>query len=188
LKSKEEYGQVLEFDTWHGPAFDPEKLDDPNYVGLTLVGRNKNSLFEDEYKLHRTEFFWSFRDGIKTFEMEEISDDGQWFDHYYFNKYVHSERDVDQKITRHVDGAVKVYLKSDYENRKNANLPNKDSYAKIKLWRIDGNVDLDNWVELITFFYKGNEMVYEYFDPIGFEEKFELRVRDFQAWKKQQES
>lgn len=188
LKSKEEYDQILEFDTWYGPAFDPERLDDPNYVGLTLVGRNKNSLFEDEYKLHRTEFFWSFRDGIKTFEIEEISDDGQWFDHYYFNKYVHSERDINQKITRHVDGAVKVYLKNDYENRKNTNLPSKDSYTKIKLWRIDGNVDLDNWVELITFFYKGNEMVYEYFDPIGFEEKFELRLRDFQAWKNQQES
>ncbi len=31
-------------------------------------------------------------------------------------------------------------------------------------------------------------MVYEYFDPVGFEDKFELRVRDFEAWKKQQES
>ncbi|MCC5644368.1 hypothetical protein LC607_15750 [Nostoc sp. CHAB 5824] len=188
LKSKEEYDQILEFDTWYGPAFDPEKLDDPNYVGLTLLGRNKNSLFEHEYKLHRTEFFWSFRDGIKTFETEEISDDGQWYDCYYFNKYVHSERNITQKVTRHVDGAVKVYFKTDYANRKSANLPNKDSYTKIKLWRIDGNVDLENWINLITFFYKGNEMVYEYFDPVGFEDKFELRVRDFEAWKKQQES
>jgi len=46
------------------------------------------------------------------------------------------------------------------------------------MWRVDGNIDVDRWITLISFFYDENEMVYEYFDPVGFKEKFELRVRD----------
>lgn len=184
--SKENYHQIYEFDTWHGPAFDLNRLDDPNYTGLTIVKRNKNSLFENEYKLDRTEFFWSHRNGIKTFEIEEISENGQWYDHYLFNRYIHSERDVYKGNTRHLDGAIKVYLKDDYKNRFDASLPDKGSHKKIKMWRVDGNIEIDNWINLISFFFDSNEMVYEYFDPKGFEEKFELRVRDFKEWRKQQ--
>ncbi|GBE93673.1 hypothetical protein [Nostoc cycadae] len=183
---KENYGQVLEFDTWYGPAFDLDRIDDPSYTGLTVVKRNKNSLFEDSYKLDRTEFFWSHKDGIKTFEIEEISDNGQWYDHYLFNRYIHSERDTNRGVTRHLDGAVKIYLKNDYQRRFETYLPDKSSYKKIKMWRVDGDIDVDRWITLISFFYDGNEMVYEYFDPAGFKEKFELRVRDFKEWKKQQ--
>lgn len=35
----DDYCQVVEMDTWYGPKFDRERLDDPNYVGLTVVGR-----------------------------------------------------------------------------------------------------------------------------------------------------
>ena len=186
--SKENYGRVCEFDTWYGPDFDLNRLDDPDYIGLTIVKRNKNSLFENDYKLDRTEFFWSYRDDIKTFEIEEISDNGQWYDHYFFNRYIHSERDVQKGITRHLDGAIKIYIKNNYKSRMDEHLPDKSSYKKIKLWRIDGNIDVDSWIKLISFFYDGNEMVYEYFDPKGFKEKIELRVRDFKEWKKQQEN
>lgn len=186
IKPKEFYGQIAEFDTWYGLSFDPEKLDEPTSVGLTVVKRNKDSLFEQANSLDRTEFFWSYRDGIKTFEIEEISDDGQCFEHYYFNKYVHSERDIKRKITRHIDGAVKVYLQDSYSKHKNLHLPNKQSHKKIKLWRIDGDIDTEKWIELISFFYKGNEMIIEYFNPEEFEQMFELRVRDFKAWKRQQ--
>jgi hypothetical protein len=42
----------------------------------------------------------------------------------------------------------------------------------VKLFRIDGAVDLNNWLSLVSMFYKGNEMVIEYFDPHLFDEKF----------------
>lgn len=181
------YTRLYELDAWFGPPFDREKLDDPKAVGLTIVKRNKDSLFELTNSLDRTEFYWSHRNRIKTLEIEEISDDSHCFEHYYFNKYVHSERDIDRRITRHIDGAVKVYLQDSYSDRKDSYMPKEPKcHKKIKLWRIDGDIDLDSWVILISFFHKSNEMIIEYFNPEAFEQIFELRVRDFKAWKRQQ--
>ena len=100
----EQYQRFFEFDTWYGPPFDSDKLDDPKYVGLTVVKRNKDSLFELTNHLDRTEFFWSYKDGIKTLEIEEISDNEYKFENYIFNRYIHSERDIVNQVTQHVDG------------------------------------------------------------------------------------
>jgi hypothetical protein len=187
IMTKEFYSQIMEFDTWFGPSFNKAKIDDPNETGLTVVKRNKNSLFELTNRLDRTEFFWFYRDGIKTFEVEEISDQDYCFDNYNFNRYIHSERDIGNKITRHIDGAVKVYLKDTYADRKNSYIPKEmKCYKKIKLWRIDGDIDFDSWINLISFFYKGNEMIIEYFNPEEFKQMFELRIRDVKAWERQQ--
>ncbi len=184
IMSKEFYTQIGEMDGWRGLPFDKNKLDDPNYIGLTVVERNKKSLFGMACDLDRTEFFWSYRDGIKTFEIEEISGDSYIFDHYYFNRYVHSERNIKTKLFRHLDGAVKVYLKDSYQNRKNSFIPKElKSHTKVKLWRIDGDIKLEIWSNLISYFFKNNEMITQYFDPEGFEKIFDLRVRDFEAWK-----
>ena len=91
---KEFYSRIYEFDTWFGAPFNPEKLDDPNELGLTIIKRNKDSLFELTNQLDRTEFFWSHKNQIKTFQVEEISEFEQRFGHYILNKYVHSERDI----------------------------------------------------------------------------------------------
>jgi hypothetical protein len=188
IMPKEFYQHIIELDTWFGPRFDPEKLDDPQAIGLTVVKRNKDSLFELTNRLDRTEFFWSFRRGIKTLQIEEISDEGYQFDHYYVNRYVHSERDTQKKVLRHLDGAVKVYLQDGYKDRLNSYMPDRArSYSKIKLFRVDGDIAIDNWIELISFFYKSNEMIIEYFDPEQFEQEFEERVRDFEAWKQKQQ-
>jgi len=183
----EQYCRIFEFDTWYGPPFDSTKLDDPRYVGLAIVKRNKHSLFELTNHLDRTEFFWSYKDGIKTFEVEELSDIDHKFESYIFNKYVHSERDTVNQTTKHLDGAVKVYLESEYSKRFQTTMPNHSKcYKKIKLWRMDGNIALKKWIDLISFFYKSNEMIIEYFNPKAFEEMFELRVRNFKKWKSQQ--
>lgn len=187
IMPKEFFALVGELDTWRGLPFDANKLDDPNYVGLTVVERNKNSLFEETCSLDRTEFYWSYRDGIKTFEAEEISGDNRVYDHYYFNRYVHSERDIQQKKFRHLDGAVKVYLKDSFQQRKNSLMPKEfKSHRKVKLWRIDGDITLTAWSQLISLFFKSNEMIIKYFNPEEFEEIFELRIRDFTEWKRQQ--
>ncbi len=187
IMTKEFYSQIIELDTWFGPSFNKTKIDDPAAIGLTVVKRNKNSLFGLTNKLDYTEFFWSYRDGIKTFEIEEISDQDYCFEDYNFNRYIHSERDIENKVTRHIDGAVKVYLKNTYAGRKNSHIPKEiKCYKKVKLWRIDGDIDLDSWINLISFFYKGNEMILEYFNPDEFRQTFELRVRDIEAWKRQQ--
>ena len=187
IMPKEFYQQIIELDTWFGPRFDPEELDNPYAIGLTVIKRNKDSLFEQTNSLDRTEFFWSFRKGIKTLQIEEVSDEDYQFDQYYLNRYVHSERDTQKKVLRHLDGAVKIYVQHNYKDRLNLRMPNQPkSYSKIKLFRVDGDIAIDDWIELISFFYKSNEMIIEYFDPEQFEQEFEERVRDFKAWKQKQ--
>jgi len=185
---REFYQQIIELDTWFGPPFDPAELDDPNAVGFSVIKRNKDSLFGLTNDLERTEFFWSFRQGIKTLEIEEISNVGYQFDHYYLNRYVHSERNTQQRKLTHLDGAVKVYLQDSYNDRLRAHMPKQlKSHTKVKLFRIDGDIPLEDWINLISFFYKSNEMIIEYFNPAHFREVFEERVRDFKAWKAKQQ-
>jgi len=166
--------RVCEMDTWFGPRFRREHLDDPSAVGLTVVKRRKPSPFEiGEEELDRTEFYWSFKDGIKSFEVEEISTANHMHGPYYLNRYVHAERDTVLASLRHFDGAVKVYLADDYSARFGAYIPKEPrSHAKLKLFRIDGAIDVDQWTELTSHFFKGNEMLIEYFDPREFEQRF----------------
>jgi hypothetical protein len=179
-----DYVEVIERDRWFGPAFDKDRLDDPNTVGLTIVKRNQNSLFRLTNNLDRTEFYWSYRSGIKSLEIEEILSLANPIDDYYLNRYVHSERDTANGVFRHLDGAVKVYPKSEYQRRFDTKLPHEPrSSAKVKLFRIDGTMSLETWLELIAHFFKSNEMVLEYFDPEQFVQIFDERVRDFVAWK-----
>jgi hypothetical protein len=174
LMPKEFLQHLVEFDTWYGPRFERSKLDDPNEVGLTILKRTPTlvaKIFFDN--VERTEFFWSYRDGIKTFEVEGVSENSALFDAYYLNKYVHSERDVQASVLRHCDGAVKVYLKDEYNQRLNTYMPREPrSFKRIKLFRIDCDIDVDKWIELLSQFFKGNEMIIEYFDPELFQEKF----------------
>lgn len=109
-------------------------------------------------------------------------------DQYYLNRYVHSERDTQKRVLRHLDGAVKVYLPDNYSDRFNSNIPTEaKSHVKIKLFRVDGNIVVDDWIELISFFFKSNEMIIEYFNPEQFKTMFEERVRDYKTWKQKQQ-
>jgi hypothetical protein len=187
LMPRQWYEQLMELDGWFGPPFDPAKLDDPTSVGLTVVGRNPDSLFGQANAIERTEFFWSFRDGIKTFQAEEIWTEE--FQGYYLNRYVHSQRDVTHGRFIHLDGAVKAYLADAYPSRRQAHVPDEPRARwKPKLWRVDGDIALEAWVELVCFFFRQNEMVVQYLNPTAFEEEFEERVRDFRKWKLKQGS
>jgi hypothetical protein len=184
IMPREYYLQIGEHDAWFGPPFDPSKLDDPNAVGLTVMTRSRPSefdLFGD--KIDRTEFYWSFRDGIKTLEVEELSSaDVCYDDSYYLNRYVHAQRDTSRRVLQHFDGAVKVYLKDRYQERLVNHMP-KDprSFRRIKVFRIDGEIDVTEWIDLICLFYKLNEMVVEYLNPEYFAQMFAERIRKYQA-------
>jgi hypothetical protein len=74
-------------------------------------------------------------------------------------------REMREGAFRHFDGAIKVYLKDRYAERMRAKLPHKDSYKKLKVFRIDGDINADVWINLTLLFFRGNELVLEYFDP-----------------------
>lgn len=188
IMERQWYQEIVEMDTWRGPPFDASTLDDPAAVGLTVIGRNQNSLFGHTNSLLFTDFLWTYRNEIKTFQVEEVSDAGYLFGPFNLNRYVHAERNIATRVLRHFDGAVKVYRKEEYAARISTHLPEvPPSCTKPKLFRIDGNIAIDEWIDLVSLFMKGNEMVIEYLNPTAFCQMFDLRVRDFAAWKRQQE-
>lgn len=179
LMPKEHFLHIAEFDAWFGPDFDRSKLDDINEVGLTVKKRIKPSIFDLTNNLDRTEFYWSYRDSIKTLEIEEISDIDFTYNGYNINRYAHCERDIERGLLRHLDGAVKVYT-NNYADRCSTQLPSEARCGSyIKLFRIDGDIDVDRWLDLTAHFFKGNEMILEYFDPAGFEHRFGARIKQY---------
>jgi hypothetical protein len=178
------YAQFIECDTWYGPHFDRDGLDDPNYVGLTVVGRNLPSPFHSSYPLERTEFFWKRNEGdyFKTLEIEELSHKDEPYDNWHINRYVHAQRDMKRQSFCHLDGAAKVYAQNAYAGRLESKMPNNIRPAHyVKLFRIDGALELDPWLSLVSMFFKGNEMVVEYFDPVLFAEKYQPVIDRWQA-------
>lgn len=163
----EYWRQGIEDDTWYGPRFDPNKLDDPDNKGLTVVGRiNPDSL--DSYALKKTEFLWKTNEAerLKTLEIEEISCPTKPYDNWHINRYIHAERDIVRRTFQHFDGAAKVYAQNIYQDRVNQTMPNNLRPTHyIKLFRVDGETDLKDWLTLISMFFYGNEMLIEYFDP-----------------------
>ena len=80
---------------------------------------------------------------------------------------------MERQTFQHFDGAAKIYRANQYTGRTATNMPNEQkSDFYIKLFRIDGTIDLDDWISLLSMFYKGNEMVIEYLDPDLYNEKF----------------
>jgi hypothetical protein len=185
LMPKEAYEKVFELSAWFGPRFGREKLDDPKVVGLTVVGRDEPEFFAigGTSSLERTEFYWKHDDGIKTLKIEEISTRGCVLDNRYLNRYLHAERDVRARRLRHFDGAVKVYPKDRYEDRLSVFLPHGERCQKIKLFRIDGDVDVERWLDMTGHFFSGNEMVLEYFDPEQYHQFFDEKLERFRRMK-----
>lgn len=162
------YREVFESDHWFGAPFQRERLDNRYDRGVTAFVRSQPSPFDFFFgTLVRTEVFRSVDGDIKSFEMEELNDVSEARGEYVLNRYVHAERDMRRGIFRHFDGAVKVYLKEQYAERIQCGrtLPDKTSFKKIKVFRIDGEIDADTWVDLTLRFFRGNELVLEYFDP-----------------------
>ncbi len=169
----EHYQTVRELDHWFGAKFNTNDLDNPSKIGVTIIGRKPSRILDLTNKLIRTEFFWGLQNKIKVFEVEEISKEDQLYQNYILNRHVHSERDIDLKNLRHFDGAIKIYHQSDYKERFESKFPDvPKNYKKIKLFKIDGNIDLQIWINLISSFFLNNEMVLEYFDPELYNQNF----------------
>lgn len=157
----------FEHDSWYGPKFSRKDIDDPHSHGLTVFTRNAKIGNLGNYDLKETEFLWSVRENLKTFQIEEISSENQVFDGFKINRYFHSIRDIAKKTITHLDGAVKIY-DSSYYKRLATRMPNEQKALKyIKTFRIDGSIKLEDWIEVACFYFKGNEMVPDYFSEPG---------------------
>lgn len=112
------------------------------------------------------QFWWKKDDHERLLEAEELRDnptEGSRSDRYGC-RYVHSIYDTAQGKFGHFDGAIRMYDTNGMIGRleKQINKAGKNSIYT-KLFRIDGNLELSRWKSLITFYFQGNPLTYEYF-------------------------
>jgi len=165
-----------ELDTWYGPAFNRDiseitdgivKLRPP----IDLSPHHISFLFGDVYSL---DIKWATKGKIKSFQAEEfktdkirIIKDGK---QYFPVRYVHAEFNLDNQCFRHFDGAIHFYTEQEYMARRdsdfNYNSKNSGQIKTLsqKLFKMNGVVPLDTWIEFTSHFLTGNPLVFEYFE------------------------
>ena len=166
----------MERDTWFGPNFDKSvgdikdgnvQLRPPTDIDETII----SFFFNDAYSL---DIKWETKAGIKSFQAEEfktekikIIKDGI---EYYPVRYVHAEYDLFQNCFRHFDGAIHFYTELEYYMRRNSdfNYNSKNEYKiktlSEKLFKFNGNITVDTWIEYTGHFMSGNPLMIEYFE------------------------
>lgn len=169
-----EFG-YMEFDTWFGAKFDRNieiisdgitKLRPP----LDLERRHISFIFADVYSL---DIKWATKDNIKSFQLEEFKDesikikkDGT---EYHPARYIHAEYDISLRQFRHFDGAIHFYTEDEYFQRRdsdfnhNAKCPHIKTLSQ-KLFKMNGAINVDTWIDFISHFLTGNPLVFEYFE------------------------
>lgn len=151
---------------WYGPKFKLDNVDSLIYgIELTVHSRPVDSIRNFfRTKLDRTEFMWSSQDNLKTLQIEEIVPFDPGNSHRILVRYIHTIRDISKHQFVHLDGAIRWYEVDNYDLRIKSKLsdhPNANGY--FKLFRIDGQIQDQDWVDLIANFFSGNEMIHEYF-------------------------
>lgn len=166
----------FEEDTWYGARFDEQinKIDDgivklrpPSDIDSFLI----SFCFADAYSL---DIKWETRNGIKSFQAEEFKTDerkitinGQDF---FPVRYIHAEFDLKSNMFRHFDGAIHLYSPDEYYERRdsdfnyNAKHDLKIKSASEKLFKLNGDIPVDTWIEFSSHFMSGNPLVIEYFE------------------------
>lgn len=173
LMQKELFRQLIERSRSFGPPLAIESLDDPHAIGLTVYSPDPRLV--SLLGIERTEFHWSYSDGLKTFEVEAVyplDNIPDISEKLVLTRYVHSIRDIQAHAFIHLDGAAKIYLRNQYSQRHETMMPKEPrAWKKIKLFRIDANVEKgqaiseNEWSRLIGLFFQENTLVAEYLNP-----------------------
>lgn len=173
---------VLAWAWWFGPEFREEDIFTRirNKTISTKKIRN-NPKFSERFgnNIKETEFYLNQENS--DFQIEEITQDEK--DSYYINRFVHSEFDIKNKKIKHFDGELLYYKKNVYSQRLWYTLEKnkKVNENKKKIFRIDGQIDVQKWKELILHFFVNNEMILEYFDIDAYKEEYK-DILDYENW------
>lgn len=165
----------FEADTWYGAPFDEDirnvkpgiaKLRPP----MDLKSQHVSFFFADTYCL---DIKWSESNGIKSFQALELKTDdirieieGQ---HYFPARYLHAEFDLSANCFRHFDGAIQLFTEDEYFQRRDSDLnmtmknPAHIKARSSKVFKINGPLKTEKWVEFCCHFYAANPLTFEYF-------------------------
>lgn len=165
----------FEADTWYGAPFDEDirnikpgiaKLRPP----LDLESRYVSFFFADAYCL---DIKWSDSDRIKSFQALEIKTEDVRLEvggqHYFPARYLHAEFDLVANCFRHFDGAIQLFTEEEYFQRRDSDFnmtmknPAHIKARSSKVFKINGPLRTEDWVEFCCHFYTANPLTFEYF-------------------------
>jgi hypothetical protein len=166
----------MEFDTWYGAKFINTISDIQDGIvklrpPLGLEPSDIEFFFGNTYSL---DIKWTSKNGIKVFQAEEFKADKSRIvkngNEYYPVKYIHAEFDIHAGTFRHFDGAIHFYTEEEYyqrrENDFNYNSKNSLQLKTLsqKLFKVNGQVTIEEWVNLVSHYLTGNPLIFEYFE------------------------
>ena len=160
----------LEYQYWWGPKFN----EDLSMIPL-VVTKHENESYDNVFSnLCFTEFGWYVQDERQTFECEEVIDKANVQNdesEYYGCRFVHSMLNSITKLPNHLDGAIRAYTDEQIIGRLEMSIDKseRDTWYT-KLWRVDNDMPVSLWKELITHYYRDNMLIGEYF--CGEDDKF----------------
>lgn len=155
--------KCVEYEYWWGPIF-ANDLDNIQ-EGITRHKNNKESTILSNVDF--TEFGWYTHDNKKIFESEEIVanpniNEGTENEKYGC-RYVHSILNPNTKLPNHLDGAIRAYSLEEFAKRIEIPLNKAGRNTEYtKLWRIDNDISVELWKELVNDFYRDNMLIGEY--------------------------
>ena len=167
---------LMELDTWYGPRFDEQISSISDGVSKLRPPLDLDdwdiSLFFSE--AHSLDIKWETKDGIKSFQSEEFKTEKVKLTYegveYYPVRYIHAEYDLAKNYFRHFDGAIHFYTEEEYFSRRDSdfNYNSKNSNhiktKSLKLFKMNGVVDVKTWVEFSSHFFTSNPLIFEYFE------------------------
>jgi hypothetical protein len=166
----------MELDTWYGAKFKNTISDIEDGIvklrpPLNLEPFDIEFFFGNTYSL---DIKWSTNNGIKVFYVEEFKADNSKIlkDGREFHpvRYLHAEFDSQLGMFRHFDGAIHFYTEDEYFLRRDSdfNYHQKSNFqlkAKAqKLFKINGELEIKDWVNLTSHFLTGDPLIFEYFE------------------------
>lgn len=166
----------MELDTWYGASFKEDISKIENGVvklrpPMDLEPFDIEFFFGNTYSL---DIKWNSKNDIKVFQAEEFKEANSKIRkngiEYFPVKYIHAEFDNSTKKFRHFDGAIHFYTESQYYQRRvsDFNYNNKSNNQlktlSQKLFKINGEVEVLDWVELTSHYLTGNPLIQEYFE------------------------
>ena len=155
------YNEYIELEYWWGPKFNDE-------LSEIKFGVTKHTATDDQIMFHgisATEFWWHNQNEIKTLECEEIRDlPSLGISNDSFGcRYVHSMLDPNKAIPNHLDGAVRLYDESTMVERLETDIAKSGKISNYnKIWRIDGEINISVWKQLLNDYFRDNRLVGEY--------------------------
>ena len=171
--------QELEYSYWWGPKF-TEDIEDID-LGVT---RHSNDNYDNFFSnLVFTEFGWYYQDGNKTLEIEEVIDSINIISEeqeLIGCRYIHSYINPETSQPKHLDGAIRAYTEDKILMRMDTSLDKTErDTVYTKLWRIDGDIPVARWKEIITHYYRDNILIGEYFHGVDKSPEFSKRFGTF---------